>query len=246
LRDAGCEYFGFSSFFIMCVAISLAIGLFLLVMLSRHSYAISIAIEMFQTGFPDSYCKSWLNLYIQSLCHVELDSVGAWKDSLFIQYGVPTNALRERAFSAVVADNQYAALGLMLLGTLARLGKVLGVEIESQFPAAVEGEEVAKLAPEPLGAESRKRLGESVGGDVDIGVVLRREELRREAESTEEVVIYARTGDTKRPNVLESNADSLIQDSGTSVSISASTIKPQKKRKRKKGDEFDELFSSLI
>jgi ribonuclease MRP protein subunit RMP1 len=172
--------------------------------------------------------------------------VGAWKDSIFIWYGVLTNSLLERAFSAAVADNQYAALGLMLLGTLARLRKVLGVEIESQFQAAVEGEEGAKLASETLGADSRKRLGEGVGRDVDIGVVLRREELRREAKSTEEVVIDTRIGDTKRPNVLESNTDSLMPDSGTLASTSALAIKPQKKRKRKKGDEFDELFSSLI
>jgi ribonuclease MRP protein subunit RMP1 len=157
-----------------------------------------------------------------------------------------TNSLRERAFSAVVADNQYAALGLMLLGTLARLGKVLGVEIESQFQAAVEGEDGAKVASETLGAESRKRLEEGVGGDVDIGVVLRREEFRRDAEGTKEVVIDTRTGSKKRPSVVESNADSLIPDSRTSVSTLASTIKPHKTRKRKKGDEFDELFSSLI
>lgn len=157
-----------------------------------------------------------------------------------------TNSLRERAFSAVIADNQYAALGLMLLGTLARLGKVLGVEKEFHFQPALEGEEVAELVSETVRAEARKILGGNVGEDVDIGVVLRREELRMDVESTEGIVTDTWTGAAKRPTLVGGNTDSLMPDSGTSVPTLASTIKPKKKRKRKKSDEFDELFSSLI
>src|SRR5690349_1042201 len=74
-----------------------------------------------------------------------------------------------RAFSTVVADNQYASLGLMLMGCLARLNKLISLPREREED---EGDKVARVEKTPsrnvfygedLGeAVSREEMDESV------------------------------------------------------------------------------------
>jgi ribonuclease MRP protein subunit RMP1 len=69
------------------------------------------------------------------------------------------------AFSSLVADNQYSALGLVLLGSLARINTVLGQLIEDEEDVGFEATEEAK------GAEVLDARGD------DLGEPVKREEI---------------------------------------------------------------------
>jgi ribonuclease MRP protein subunit RMP1 len=126
------------------------------------------------------------------------------------------------AFSGVVGDNQYAALGLMLVGTLGRLGRVVGWE--------GEGEVVDVKVDVSKVQEMGRREGEDVhAGEEDLGVPLLREEVMQTEEAqTKE--------DEKKDMRSESEA----------VSAETEKLPAKKKRKKKHHDPIDELFSSLI
>src|SRR5438477_6991722 len=86
-----------------------------------------------------------------------------------MKYNVLTRFHLPRAFSTVVADNQYAALGLMLLGTLARIAKIMGLESLPSPPAAPEGTSAAR--------QDTKSVAQTPDPDLDLGVVVSRAEL---------------------------------------------------------------------
>ena len=148
-----------------------------------------------------------------------------------------TRFLRERliprcwvAFSGLVGDNQYAALGLMLLGTLGRLGRVVGWggegEVEVAEEVVVVKEEVGGVGQEE---EMQQQKGWGMEVEEDLGVPLLREEVMQ----TEE----AQTKENEKMHVRpESEA----------VSAEAENVPAKKKRKKKHRDAIDELFSSLI
>jgi ribonuclease MRP protein subunit RMP1 len=129
----------------------------------------------------------------------------------------------DRAFSAVVADNQFANLGLMLVGTLARFQKIIG-----PLKRGVEDEENDKL-------EVKDSL---VGQDGhDFGEVIEREaaeeisaEVTRTVEDEEDLVVQNR-----KRSMAEAKDDSVAE------------IRPLKKKKKRKKDydEFDALFGRL-
>lgn len=131
-----------------------------------------------------------------------------------------------RAFSAVVADNQFANLGLMLVGTLARFQKVIG-----PLKREIEGEENDKL----------ERKNSLTGPDGhDFGEILEREdaeeistEVTRKVEEEEDLVVQPKNSEKKRSMVEARDAN-------------VAEIRPRKKKKREKGyDEFDVLFGRL-
>jgi len=130
------------------------------------------------------------------------------------------------AFSGVVGDNQYAALGLMLVGTLGRLGRVVGWEGEGEG----EGEVVDVKVDVSQVQEMGRQEGEDMhAGEEDLGVPLLREEIMQ----TEEAQIKE---DEKKHMRSESEA----------VSAETEKLPAKKKRKKKHRDAIDELFSSLI
>jgi ribonuclease MRP protein subunit RMP1 len=131
-----------------------------------------------------------------------------------------------------VADNQYAAMGLMLMATLARVRKLI-------LPLKKEVEDEK--------GDSEGVLGGFVGqSELDLGEVVRRVEIEGgtwtetgggevedECDGTEvkKPKNKKRRGTGEAP-VLKGPVDSM------------STKRP--KKKRKKGDAFDDIFDSLI
>ena len=136
------------------------------------------------------------------------------------------------AFSQLVADNQYAALGLMLVGTLARVGKVI---------APLRGETDQEEVVHGKGPDYPE-----VKDMLDFGEVVKREEILDEEgshvkqlddERGEDIVGLQRPEKKIRSNLMEKAKESLLKDSTT-------TKRP--KKKRKKGDAFDDLFAGLV
>ena len=132
------------------------------------------------------------------------------------------------AFGGLVADNQYAALGLMLVGCLARVGRVVGgLRGEVKVSERVEGGSL-----------------EGEGKDQDLGEVVSREEAASEeatkvqnTEEGEDNVALKRSKPEKRSVMADETKNSAGEDS---------TATKCPKKKRKKGDAFDDLFSGLI
>lgn len=131
-----------------------------------------------------------------------------------------------RNFTRVIADNQYSALGLMLLGTLASLQRILAL-----FNQNSVGEETialkTKVAKSVSGVENDRAdgedVGESVSREVDEDVGERIERTRRVDE-----------GGVKRAWSKAEKIEEREKD-----------VKPAKKKK-KKGDAIDDLFSGLL
>ena len=140
-------------------------------------------------------------------------------------------ANESRAFSNLVADNQYSALGLVLLGCLARVKSALAMLVEE-----------AEIAVSIVGEEPSVEIERADGPSDDFG----------EVERTE--------GETKLPAVEETpqlTMSTLAQleseqpgspriDKRPGQDMVVHAPKPRKKRKEGKGDAFDDLFSSLI
>jgi len=138
------------------------------------------------------------------------------------------------AFSAVVADNQYAALGLMLMGTLARLNDLIVPPKDDEDEVLEDGvgldASIGHVSPkEDLGEAIRR---ESVDEKLGTRVIDKIED-----EDTEGMVPKSvEKSRKKRTRLVESELDNVPEQV---------TPKLPKKR-RKKGDAIDDLFSSLI
>jgi ribonuclease MRP protein subunit RMP1 len=162
-----------------------------------------------------------------------------------------------RAFSNLVADNQYSALGLVLVGCLARVKsairqlvedeKVEGVDLEAEVERDVvmELETGENERQDDLGeVVDRREIFADLEGLLDVdelaGDELEMLEEQIAPEATEETqrVAISKQGKKKRTGPLMDRDESLRRETAT-------PSKPPKK-KRKKGDAFDDLFSSLI
>ncbi|PQE08933.1 Ribonuclease MRP subunit rmp1 protein [Rutstroemia sp. NJR-2017a WRK4] len=134
------------------------------------------------------------------------------------------------AFSQLVADNQYATLGLMLMGCLARFHRILvGLKVATE-------EEVEEKAVEDVKKETKvddivEDLGEKIvrgqpRGEIDGS------SHKRKAQEDEPMEIK-----TSKPKKRKEE-DQLLE---------RNDAKPaKKKRKKKGGDAFDDLFDSLM
>ncbi|TAQ83712.1 hypothetical protein B7494_g7963 [Chlorociboria aeruginascens] len=123
------------------------------------------------------------------------------------------------AFSTLMADSQFAALGLLLMGALARLRTVVGV-----LSAEEHGKGPGQEEREVVGGGEVGRLGDGLGDeDVDFGQKIAREGVE---------------GVRKGKRVLASEEEG-------GVAVEMPSKKPRKK-KRKKRDEFDDLFAGLV
>jgi ribonuclease MRP protein subunit RMP1 len=140
-----------------------------------------------------------------------------------------------RAFSNLVADNQYAVLGLMLLGSLARIQKIVEPYRKEKDD---KGEDQGVISDELLG-----------NVDLDLGEVIERvedmdpTEQRDEATHDEDGVEIKKSEKTKRKKrtaALASKKEPLNR------AVVESTPSKQPKKKRKKGDFIDDLFDSIV
>ena len=124
-----------------------------------------------------------------------------------------------------MADNQYAALGLMLLATLARVRRLIlplrGEVVEEHDTEAYEG-----------AMEGLEQSG------MDLGEVVRRDEMQAE-EDGDDV-----GSEVKNPRGKKKESRGEEEPRSKAPVDATPTKRP--KKKRKKGDAFDDIFNSLI
>jgi ribonuclease MRP protein subunit RMP1 len=161
--------------------------------------------------------------------------------------------MRSRAFSNLVADNQYSALGLMLLGALARVKSILGrLMVEQGIHVGLL--ETAETI-EDEGQPAQEEVAIADAGCDDFGELVDREEIigdieghrenlneEGDGEVAEEVINQAAT--EKKARLKKRIGPSTDMDEGLAKGESRPSKPP--KKKRKKGDAFDDLFDILI
>jgi ribonuclease MRP protein subunit RMP1 len=140
------------------------------------------------------------------------------------------------AFGQLVADNQYAALGLMLMGCLARLRRVLGLLRGNRDRDSVDDRD-------GHGVDKRDLEGELKDG-MDAGEVVRREEVVGE-EGHEKIDDEDEEEGTSLKKAKAKKLSIPAEEEQTSVAEDPTATKRPKK-KRKKGDAFDDLFAGLV
>ncbi|XMA12413.1 hypothetical protein WAI453_005204 [Rhynchosporium graminicola] len=139
------------------------------------------------------------------------------------------------AFSNVIADNQYAALGLMIMATLARVQTLLkSLDKESESESENGDPDLPPSAAKGLDAESV-----DIARGTDLGEVVSREDVV-DMEEDDGV-------DIKRLKKKKKKRE-RVEDEGEAESAAGVAATPAKrpKKKRKKGDAFDDLFAGLI
>lgn len=154
----------------------------------------------------------------------------------------------KRAFSQLAADNQFATLGVVLLGALAQVRRACVCLVgEDPEAASAVAAAAAATAPPPASAlvpttttaaTVAARNPKAAGGAdeaVDVGEVVSRDALvcatagDRPPKKRKKPAARANPGDPPAPDRKEVD------------------VKPVKKKKKAKGgDEFDNLFSSLF
>lgn len=155
---------------------------------------------------------------------------------------------RNRAFTQLAADNQYAHLGLALIGILAQVNAAVtplsSAQVDDNGIPVVQEE---TIPPTPMS----KTEAHGVADVADLGVSVSREELRRQvivpeprvrstlaSADPEENPIHQVHEDLRKRKKRKDEFDDLFD------SLQAKDTK--KKKKRKKKDEFDDMFSSLV
>jgi len=128
------------------------------------------------------------------------------------------------AFSGVVADNQYAALGLLLLSSLARVRKLV---------LLLRKEREIKKRKEIKGHDELRGMNmEDIGETVERGDNLNQKDDPIKGERNDGRV----TKELGTPNLPAHESLGVVRE----------THSKRPKKRRKKGDAFDDLFDTLI
>ncbi|KAH8683310.1 hypothetical protein BGZ60DRAFT_217128 [Tricladium varicosporioides] len=153
--------------------------------------------------------------------------------------------LRERlvgqwylAFSNIISDNQWSAIGLMLLGSLARFRCVLN-EVGREI--GLEEENIKDQEIKPISLPQQEEVKIDMGEVVDrksLQNSKNREKLSFEVEEVDEEVKVTRM------EVIEKSGKEVTK-AKKDEKIPMPAKRPKKKRK-KGGDAFDDLFDSLM
>lgn len=187
---------------------------------------------------------------------------GDLRDSIFrLIRGLMT---RHRVFSQLAADNQFAVLGIVLLGVLASVHsacvQVVG-EPEPEPEVVAEAEVVSagiRDAPAVMATQNTaaKPRGKGFQVAADFGQVVSREEVAAAAAAAAQTVTAPETSEEppvkrKKKDAGESSLKRRTDDGSEPAKKVAKKLdqaaKDKKKKKKKsKGDEFDDLFSSLV
>lgn len=144
-----------------------------------------------------------------------------------------------RAFTQLAADNQYAPLGLVLLGVLA--------QIEAGISPMLPAEDITAAVQPPNEPELSMHDTPSVVPDTDIsnaesrdfGVAISREEVLGSGQGS---VLAEKEQETLWISKSKRCRDEVSHDKKEKVKPK----KDKKKKKKRNGDEFDDLFSSLL
>ncbi|KAF7886704.1 uncharacterized protein EAF02_003351 [Botrytis sinoallii] len=144
------------------------------------------------------------------------------------------------AFSQLVANNQYATLGLMLMGCLARFYKVLGALRVFTAEEIAEQAGVVKETPQLNEAEIGEDMGEKIVRDIPVSEMEDSQKVeRKEGDDTD--IQKAKPKKRKQDGeVVEAKTSKLTSSDSTPAKP------PKKKRKKKGGDAIEDLFAGLI
>lgn len=136
------------------------------------------------------------------------------------------------AFSQLVAERRFAALGIVLLGVLARVCALLGVAGE----AAAAAGDVRGGCKE----SQQEEVMDSRDEEVDVGVVVRRENVG---------ILEEDPNDDDRGSTEVSEDDEageLVERRGRSRQRIEREKRTKKAKKRKPGNSIDDIFSVLF
>lgn len=141
-----------------------------------------------------------------------------------------------RSFTQLTADNTFAPLGLFLIGVLARFNSVLAELLPPQgaSPPIIGGPNTGMSslhAPAP----------QDGSGDVDVGVSISRDESQPAGSSA-----VGRLSGAEEDAVGIDETAARGGRASTTMSSERSRPGRKKKKRRRDGDEFTDLFSSLV
>jgi ribonuclease MRP protein subunit RMP1 len=156
-----------------------------------------------------------------------------------------------RAFSTLVADSQFSTLGVVLIAMLARVGRIVGLPEVEADPAGADAN-VKTLLVSSFRATGQQS-GEAVLREYmeDVGKVVERSPSTKASPS--EAIIQP-GGASKRlakasANSTEGGAVDANGQNATKTTVQEAaplTSDTRPKKKRKKGNAIDDLFSNLI
>jgi len=158
-----------------------------------------------------------------------------WRDVLVPKW--------QHAFSQVAADGRFAVLGLVPLGALAEVCRIVGLTAAFEELGQAEVERVIERFAEE-GFEGRTDVRPSIlsGQSEDVGELVARHFVGLDVPSTRPVakagVEYARASQHQAPSNAKRNV--LKRSSKNSIESPAKV-----RRRGKKGDAIDDLFSGL-
>lgn len=144
------------------------------------------------------------------------------------------------AFSQLVADGRFAVLGLVLVATLAEICKIAGITASFEEMGQTEVEKVLEaFAEEGWHAEHQSNLEGDLAKE-DMGVVIQRDDL-----------LPIATEDAS----FDGNVAAVAANKGAKEARSTRATRSKKrspvpsmttaKKRRKKGDAIDDLFTGL-
>lgn len=134
------------------------------------------------------------------------------------------------AFGSVIADNQYSSLGLMLMANLASLNRIIAPFQEPATEEAdVESTAVGHAKSHDMLHSHREDLGEAVARPTVTG----------EEDEVAKPRVLARSDDEK---VSKAKRARRVPEESAAEVPSAKAAK----KKRKKGNAIDDLFSGLF
>lgn len=144
------------------------------------------------------------------------------------------------AFSNLTADGQYASLGLTLLGCLAKAQSL--IRPFSKIQDITVPDPIALIQKTTIAATNEDDLGEVVSREaVDPAIVDTLEDQHSTASGQDNQFYHV--AEKRRKNDQKSVNVSNMQELGPASNPNA---KKKSKKKRKRGDEFDDLFSTLL
>ncbi|KAF4783512.1 hypothetical protein HER10_EVM0010903 [Colletotrichum scovillei] len=189
-----------------------------------------------------------------------LDEDVAARVQMLLESTIPSSF---SAFTQLAADKQHAALGLVLLGLLARINSAVTLLAPTPAPAprekatpagnvtttsssssATQSAAAAAVADERHHQQQPRQQSDSKG----LGVAISRDQLKLAAKPSDQHPSSSRNIDEASPAIPQKKRKlANVPPLETKSSKPAKEQKPVKKKKKvKKTDDFSDLFSSLI
>ncbi|KXH26508.1 hypothetical protein CNYM01_10222 [Colletotrichum nymphaeae SA-01] len=191
-----------------------------------------------------------------------LDEDVAARVQMLLESTIPSSF---SAFTQLAADNQHAALGLVLLGLLARINSAVTLLAPAPAPApaprekatpagnvtttsssssATQSAAAVAVADERRHQQQPRQQSDSKG----LGVAISRDQLKLAAKPSDQHPSSSRNIDEASPAIPQKKRKlANVPPLETKSSKPAKEQKPVKKKKKaKKTDDFSDLFSSLI